>query len=1656
MADTRNENETESIKLKCYAHLSHVFDDVKPITETSWRKFLESVQIWKDLSGNSAEIAKAFVADHDDDGSDMLPGGSGIAMPKDGGFHRKCYQYFTDSTKQKRAVRAKQKQEANPQALSAADINASAQIQEGASDTEPAEKKPRILRSESALGKKGASRSAHVLPRMCIICRRARYSTNHEGRRSKQPLVQCELIDGGKLLEAAKVKRDETLLLHMENRDCVAIELKYHASCHKDYTRFLSKPQGVTVNVPSALYSTAFESFCRDVIDHRVINDKEVWRMTKLKRVFDRTVRDIENEDSSSYKTWSLKQRLKETYPQLCFLKPNRRYESEFVYVDNLSFLNDCKIELDSESDTDTSTSEEEQNPSTPSKRKASKIQFSTNHLVSTLRDRFSTALDIKREIELMSSDKLPWPPTSSDLTLYTAQQIIPPKLFNFLAWVAGCSDVPKEDEFVEVGEGETRRILTLAQDVIYLATKGRRAMPKHMSLAMAVRHMTGSAQLIGLLNGLGHCVSHTSVLEHDTALAQQEIQRGSNALPSCLVKGTFTTLVWDNNDFGEETLSGKGTTHNTNGIAIQHSEPQTFTTDVKQSMARTRKRSLPAPDVDLVTFRGAKKASPTSFAFGVALEEEYHMSLMEHPMRKDAAYYLTKIPQKRLLPAWTGFNQLLNKELPPKATVAYLPVIDASPTDLNTVNTILHKSVEIANKLELPSVVVVVDQAIYAKAQTIRWQTPHFMDRIVIRLGAFHTTMTALATIGKRFCDAGLQDILIESDVVAPGSMNGVINGHHYNRSIRCHKVMAEALHRLRWQSFIEGVSEVDAEQYGDMVHNLHSTFPDQEYEDLVESPTFQGMMMAYDDFIKSQSKDATFAFWSSYLEMVENVLLFVKATRDGDWALHLAAVRALVPWMFSYDRTNYSRYLPVYWLEMKSLEKTHPFVLNEFQIGNFAVQRQDVHGFSRVACDMTIEQTANRDSKTRGGMKGFTTNKGASNRWIRAHHERAAITRQCEEMAGKGQKMATRKDLTKRRMTRDEQDVQTIMTTISTMINPFDNDPETDPTELIHLSSGVIASPEVCTDLMKAHEKGNAAFVTYCKDRLQGGETDLNKPLKRMKLKTFTNMAKTVATKVKGKDVSTKSDRELLARLVIVGRSRNIDLKHMMSYCLGPLPLSLATHEGCLVKTNKAKLLHYLESAPKETPVVSETPGCVWIIDGLAMLQKMSPKHMPVTMGDLASKMLSQLVNLACNHQSNSIHFVTDRYPDISVKNAERKRRAATGSQKIKISKPSQPVPKQWKKYLANGFNKEQLVEFLFNTWRNCDVKSLKGVTLTVAHGMLCHAISANNGNVDVEEVTELHCSHEEADTRMFLHASYIAKSCNSDIVIKSPDTDVFVIGIALSSNHISSNLYFRTGKEENVRTIDLQAIRRHLGDPLSEALIGFHCFSGCDSVSAFYGKGKMKAIKLLVENPTLCAQFQLLGESFMVTDDQVTALEMFVCKLYAQHSYSRVNEARCAMFSMATKAENVMPPNRDALRKHIERANFQAAIYKRSLAQHPDIPSPVGHGWKMVDDTLGIDWMDMESAQQSVLELTKCACSKSKCKVSEADDKCCVSLGIPCTELCTCKKCENLTYSFDNEDIEESEGEDDDGENGDDEIEENFETEMERPVHATEPFS
>jgi hypothetical protein len=57
---------------------------------------------------------------------------------------------------------------------------------------------------------------------------------------------------------------------------------------------------------------------------------------------------------------------------------------------------------------------------------------------------------------------------------------------------------------------------------------------------------MTGSAEMINILNALGHCASYDTVIHHETTLATLQSSEDS-IVPRDLVRNKPTILVFDN-----------------------------------------------------------------------------------------------------------------------------------------------------------------------------------------------------------------------------------------------------------------------------------------------------------------------------------------------------------------------------------------------------------------------------------------------------------------------------------------------------------------------------------------------------------------------------------------------------------------------------------------------------------------------------------------------------------------------------------------------------------------------------------------------------------------------------------------------------------------------------------------------------------------------------------------------------------------------------------------------------------------------------------------------------------------------------------------------------------------------------------------------------
>ena len=220
-----------------------------------------------------------------------------------------------------------------------------------------------------------------------------------------------------------------------------------------------------------------------------------------------------------------------------------------------------------------------------------------------------------------------------------------------------------------------------------------------------------------------------------------------------------------------------------------------------------------------------------------------------------------------------------------------------------------------------------------------------------------------------------------------------------------------------------------------------------------------------------------------------------------------------------------------------------------------------------------------------------------------------------------------------------------------------------------------------------------------------------------------------------------------------------------------------------------------------------------------------------------------------------------------------------------------------------------------------------------MIVSHGEVCHSIVVNDAVVAVTEVPDLFSDHEEADTRLLLHAHQAARAFSSSVTIKSPDTDVMVLSLAKYRDFHGCLLLFMTGSGSNNRIINITELGIKGGQKKCQAILGLHIFTGCDSTSAFKGKGKTKPLGLMMESEAFCSAFIALGCGWEVPDDILPDVEKCVCTLYGQKDAAGVNAARYNLFRLTCRSE-ALPLNQDCLKHHLARANYQIAIHRRAL--------------------------------------------------------------------------------------------------------------------------
>ena len=271
-------------------------------------------------------------------------------------------------------------------------------------------------------------------------------------------------------------------------------------------------------------------------------------------------------------------------------------------------------------------------------------------------------------------------------------------------------------------------------------------------------------------------------------------------------------------------------------------------------------------------------------------------------------------------------------------------------------------------------------------------------------------------------------------------------------------------------------------------------------------------------------------------------------------------------------------------------------------------------------------------------------------------------------------------------------------------------------------------------------------------------------------------------------------------------------------MKFSLGPVSWSLANTDGSIYKSVKSKLLQSLE---KDIPSLAEVPtNSTLIYDGMCVIQQL-PSGLD-TFGTISDFVLGRITR----NNASDVMFITDQYFETSIKGGERERRASTGQIRITASRCDQPAPKQFKKYLAVGANKTELLEFLVKAWthpRHAPVLREKTIYFSLK-----------------DEAYEISIT----DNRVSPWLSKYNYSHRNDVAILA----------CYYARILSKPLYIKIGTGRNERI--LNATQAPFEERLSISLPGLHAFSGCDSMSAFHGIGKVKWLSLVKSHEHYCA--------------------------------------------------------------------------------------------------------------------------------------------------------------------------------------------------------
>ena len=1034
----------------------------------------------------------------------------------------------------------------------------------------------------------------------------------------------------------------------------------------------------------------------------------------------------------------------------------------------------------------------------------------------------------------------------------------------------------------------------------------------------MVLHRLTGSKEVINYLHKCNHAISYNDIRIQNQAWARMVAAKGTQ-FPH-LRKGVVTHSTIDNNDGRQETVTGSGTTHDTNKTVFQiPNKNDLLIPTFGEQIERTFDIASLLEDMPIETapYYFGKRVGPALFpnhTEGTGRELEYCFS-------RDIAWCAAgslKGQQNGALEAlgsWTAFNKQVSKYKPIKCVQEYLPITPAPP-EYPICKEYLDFLLDMIEDLAIPHVFVHSDEAVYSKLCHILWKNTELYKDVILLMGGFHQLRVMQKIIYKKYHCRDMRQWCVDAGTIAKGSSEQAFEGRHYYRSMRVHKECFDALVQYRIEKITNGHMDIESNLMSSL-SNLRQNPNPSSLEEVIKLDSFSSLVGKILEF--KEGSEAHFTV--SYLKDVSTLLSLVSAVREGHLERHLQAEKEMLCYTFAFDHQNYARYCSFQHVYIQDLRKTKPAAFNDLIDRGFGGCISG-ESFSTSHGDLIIEIFNGQTKGTAGPFRaGFSTDTEAVNKWVRTIHLHSELRQNFRKMLYT-KTSSKHKEMTPGGKSMHSKHVEKLMTQITCYgIDPFS---EENPKSF---STGVEIKKEVTGDMLKAKQLGSAQYETFLKERLVDGIKAFFDPIPRNKLRTGIRKKKKKKTP-KAIEIL-KEDRQAFGLIV----SKSVSMEEAFQHPITTVPLALATTESGLRQSDKASFRNLII---KESNSITEIAPkrCAWFVDGMAVIRTLKPRQTYKEFIDALMNFVTPKNEL----EPLTIGIINDTYIKDSVKEGTRQDRGEAGP-RVHIQSVNQHMLQgmRWKQFLYNGDNKQELVAII-----------AKYLTTDVSTNFRCPVIvTANDNTYEINEygvTTVFKCNHEEADYRLVFHAVRSDK----DVVVVAKDTDVLILLVWAYNNFSIKHQWFMQYDTEKFANISM--ICTFLGEKLCRTLPLFHALSGCDTTSYLYNVGKVKVFNKLLKDPSRSDLLNALHEVEPLTERRIDDLKEFVrTVMYAGKKHDTYLETRIQLYQQRKEKSSItLPPDPDSLLQACKRAQFQTQIWLQCGKVTMRIPSPQDYGW------------------------------------------------------------------------------------------------------------